>query len=49
MMWVKKRLSERMEEAREVRKERGIRHEYKKWKKFRMEGINLGIFLFFVK
>jgi hypothetical protein len=27
MMWVKKRLSKRMEEAREVRKERGIRRE----------------------
>jgi len=26
-MWVKKRLSKRMEEAREVRKERGIRRE----------------------
>jgi len=27
MMWVKKRLSERMEDAREARKERGIRRE----------------------
>ena len=45
----KKGLSERMEEEREGRKETGIRR-YIKWiEEIEKKGINLGIFLFFVK